>query len=662
MASFHERPLSDPLSDGNFMNTITRNRITDAKRLSLPRMLITPEEEEPALSSKHFWCGRSRSSRRARSARSSMFRAKERPTGSVFGQGKIGLPRKARSPPTRSVRRMVEPFPLILPDKRPTAQASEGCSQTAPSLRTPEEGAHDSTQRLDTPTAADMHYQQTLPTSLYNSPTSRSATTYLDMGLFPPEGLQAVYLKVQRKDPKLGCTDCPCSPQGSPCEEICIFEDYANNQERPPNPSVSDTPSERFSCSPGHQINILGAPVRIETSALETEGSWLACKPDCSSWLDDSSSCGDQEHAPSPVRPARRELLRVTSWVSDSSDSSFDKSEGSFVSRCHLDMAFGNIAHEFPSIQEYATALAPSRPKLVGIPSRPSSRLEVSAWSPDSSMLSPQSHSINRPLSPPPTPVDEQPLERNSYQTSTRGVTGRNDDSIGLQSSGNPTPPTTPERTHRPLTITSKGVPMIIGMLEDALKTFPSTMLQLHTQPISLIRKMPPPPSGATQLHQPLPFPLHHLGRPQQSATPPSRPPLASKNLYQLMGIDEATTGIAIFGQIFSSTSDSTDFLRTALYTHIIALNFLSDLIAAPFDHPIQFPPKALSTLGAIEPVEGQGQLYDRICKVTTALRVCVGRLLEACCGRSKGDEILLKSLREIVRLVESRNSARELF
>ncbi|KAI9769389.1 MAG: hypothetical protein M1840_004091 [Geoglossum simile] len=644
------------------MDTATRNQI-DAKRLSLPQMPITPEEEEPALPSKHLWCGRSRSSRRAKSTRSSMFRLKERPAGSVFGRGKIGLPRKARSPPTRSVRRMVEPFPLILPDKRPTARDSEGYSQTAPSLRTPEEVAHCLTRGLDAPATADIRYHHTLPTSLCNSPTSRNATTYLDMGLFPPEGLQAVYLKVQRKGPRRGCTDCPCSPQGSPCEEICIFEDYANTQERPPNPSVSDSQSERFSCSPGNKTNALGASVRIETSALETEDSWLAGQTDCSSWLDDSSSCGDQEHAPSPVRPTRRELLRVTSWVSDSSDSSFDKSENTFVSRRHLDMAFESIAHGFPLIQEYATALAPSRPKLVEISSRPSSCLEVSAWSPDSSMQSPQSHSINRPLSPPPTPVDEQPPERDSYQTSTWDGTGPMGDSAGLQSSGNPTPPTTPERTHRPLTIASKGVPMIISMLEDALRTFPSTMLQLHTQPISLIRKMPPPTSGATQLHQPLPFPPHHIGRPQQSATPPSRPPLASKNLHQLMGIDEATTGIAIFGQIFSSPPDSTDYLRAALYTHIIALNFLSDLIATPSDHrPIRFPPKALSTLGAIEPVEGQGQLYDRICKVTTALRVCVGRLLEACCGRSEGNEMLLKSLREIVRLVESRNGARELF
>ncbi|KAI9779832.1 MAG: hypothetical protein M1839_007145 [Geoglossum umbratile] len=646
MASFDERSFSIPLSNGSIVDAATTNPMVDTKRLSLPQMPAAIEEEEPVLPGKLFWCSRSRLSRRAKSARSSIFRLKERPTGSVFGPDRHELHRRTRSPPTRSVHRMVEPFPLILPDRRSNARGPESYTPTPPSLQTPNQSTHDVTRRLDAPAAAETHYQQLLPTSLGNPHTPRSATTYLDVGMFPPEGLQAVYLQVQSKDQRPSDTDYPCSQQGSPCEEICIFKDFADTQERPPNPSVSDAPSERFSCSPGNKINASGAPVRIETSTFETEGGWLAGQADCGSWLDDSSSCGDLEHAPSPVRPARRKPPRVTSWVSDSTDSSFEKNGDSF---------------------EYATALAPSRPRLVDISSRPTSHLEVSAWSPDSSTQTTQTRSINRPLSPPPTPVDEQPLERDSYQASTWGVSGQMGDSIGLQSSGNPTPPTTPERTHRPLTIASKGVPKIISMLEDALRTFPSTMLQLHTQPISLIRKMPPPHpplSGAPQL--PFPFPPPHLGwpsRPSESATPPPRPPLASKNLHQLMGIDEATTGIAVFGKIFSSTPDSTDFLHTALYTHIVALNFLNDLVATPFDHPpIQFPPKALSTLGAIEPVEGQGQLYDRICKVTTALRVCVGRLLEACSGKSRGDEMLLKALREIVRLVESRNGARELF
>ncbi|KAI9857706.1 MAG: hypothetical protein M1813_008127 [Trichoglossum hirsutum] len=602
------------------MDIATSNHMPEPKRLSLPQMPAALEEQ-PTSSCKCFW-SRSKSPRRPKSTRSSLFLLKERPKGGVFDPDKLGLPRKAQSLPTRPVSRIFESFPSILRDKQPTARGFESRSQSAPPKLRLGEDAYDSTRKLGTSSASEIGFRHSMSTNLCNSPSS---ITFLDMGMFlPPENgdLQALYLQVQKGDPILNCADCPCSPQGSPCEEVCIFEDYAE---------TGSAPLQRFSCPPGLEIDALRAPAQVETATFETEGSWLAGQTDCSSWLDDSSSCEERESETSQARNVQRRLPRVLSWMSDSSDSSFG--ENSF---------------------QYATALAPSRPKLVNISTYSPSSENVSALTHESPARTTQLHSGSQPISPPTTPVDERPLGTGSDRTSIWDTSGRLDHRTSQQTSGSPTPPTTPEGIHRPLTLASEGVPRIISMLEDSTRMFPSTMLQLHTAPMTLIRRIPspylPPPRSSRS------------GLPIQSTPSSSRPPPVSKNPHPNIGTDEAATGIAIFRRIFSNSSNSTDFLHTTLYAHLLALNFLSDLVSTPFEHPpIQFPPKALSTLGAIEPVEGQGQLYDRVVKVSTALRECVGRLLEACCG-SRLDETLLKALREIVRLMESRDGRREHF
>ncbi|KAH0543742.1 hypothetical protein FGG08_001924 [Glutinoglossum americanum] len=530
---------------------------------------------------------------------------------------------------------MIEPFPLILPDKRPTTRDFRNCNQKAPSKLTPWEDAHDC--------APEGSFQHAISTDLCNSPASRSPDTFLDMGMFPPENkdLQAVYLQVRGED-EPNCTDCSYSQPGSPCEEICIFEDYAVNKENSPDPFVV---SGRLSCALGSEGDAIRTPTQRGASISETEDSWLAGQTSCYSWLDDSSSCRGQEYDASQTLPVRRRQPRVSSWVSDSSGASYRESENSF---------------------QYATALAPSRPKMIHISSPPSSE-DISGLAPESLAQASQLHSNSQPISPPTTPTNEWPLRTDSGKTSIWGTSGRLDCFASLHTSGNPTPPTTPERIYRPLTMMSKEVPMIISMLEDAARLFPSTMLQLHTTPITLIRTIPPPhlpPSTVAQPHQLTLLSLPHLirsGLPTQPAS--SARPLPVSNPHQNTVVGEAAAGITIFRQIFSSNSNSTDFLLAALYAHIIALNFLGDLAATPFEHPpLQFPPKALSTLGAIELVEGQGQLYDRVVKVSAVLKECAGRLLETCSGRSRLDETLLKALREIVRLVESRNGRGEHF
>ncbi|KAH0565609.1 hypothetical protein GP486_000997 [Trichoglossum hirsutum] len=320
MSSFDERSAPALLTTkGASVDVATSNQMPEPKRLSLPQMPPALEEQQTS-SCNCFW-PRSKSPSRAKPARSSLLLLKERPKGGIFDLDKLGLPRKTRSLPSRPVSRIVDQLSPILRDKQPTEGSLESRSQSAPPKLVLGEDAYSSPRKLGASPASEKAFRHSVATSLGNSSTP---ITYLDMGMFPPENgdLQALYLQVQRGEPILSCMDCPCSPQGSPCEEACIFEDYADTGGAPP---------KRFSCPPGLEIDALRAPAKEETATFETEGSWLAGHTDCSSWLDDSSSCEERETETPQARHVQQRLPRVLSWMSDSSDSSFG--ENSFVRR-----------------------------------------------------------------------------------------------------------------------------------------------------------------------------------------------------------------------------------------------------------------------------------------------------------------------------------------
>ncbi|KAI9819156.1 MAG: hypothetical protein M1827_007312 [Pycnora praestabilis] len=377
---------------------------------------------------------------------------------------------------------------------------------------------------------------------------------------------------------------------------------------------------------------------------IETEAGWLAGDLNSTSWLEDASA--DEESEGSSILAA-------------------SSVQGNLAERCWL----SDEPEDIDKSLEQAVAVSPTRPCLVEIPRRSTSlprkdSMEVSQNSGTSGQVTPQ-RSLRRvkcytTLTPPKTPTYARALDYDDDKTPTQQSLQAKDQHMlsRIQKTASIISQITADNIGHPLLTLDQEQGDILSHLQFSIAQFPSTMLQIDSPVILALRKppipsyphphphdkrrsvrfnMPDPSTHRSSIYTAVPSPPH--SRPNSASNDPSR--------------------LAPLRIIFPETSN---FLRETLYAHFIALNYLENLftpLLPAFDIPQHTPPKAMAMLGIIPAtncVDDDKVNSEEIRDVKVGLRLCIGRLMEAICGRGRGvgDELLMVSVGQVVKLIET--------
>ncbi|KAI9749711.1 MAG: hypothetical protein M1835_001499 [Candelina submexicana] len=380
---------------------------------------------------------------------------------------------------------------------------------------------------------------------------------------------------------------------------------------------------------------------------------------------------------PADTHVGPKGCINTTSWLEDDSASDDSESEVS-VAFWKCEGISEPLAQETSRRLELAITISPSKPQLVDIPQRTLANqdsedlplgADKSITVPNPSIDSSDSKSAHKALSlriptftPPGTPTQATNPSPRLEQKSIPRLNRK----LGLVSLPNvhvetaPTPPTTPEKAQAPSS--TIDLPTVLTMLEAAIRGFPFTGLHLEAPVTHLIRNLNSTPPVPTTAMSPSP----------SGITWPYSPSFGSNQyITSVHSPDESTTfqlpapssdvnerHLPPLRQLFPNTED---FFRSDLYAHFLALKFIDNLPSAKLPLPFiaAMPeitsPKALKMLG-IAPLRPEKESIEiRVGRVKRGLMDCIGRLMEAMCGKGRGEggEALVALVSQIVTMVE---------
>ncbi|KAI9716117.1 MAG: hypothetical protein M1812_005544 [Candelaria pacifica] len=375
--------------------------------------------------------------------------------------------------------------------------------------------------------------------------------------------------------------------------------------------------------------------------------------------------------------------INNTSWLDDDSASDESESEASVAFwRCEGISEPLNQEDTYEQlvggIQELAITSSPTKPLLVDIPQRartsqdfedlpPAQATNVTTsdlgTTPTDSNSSHKTLSLSIPvITPPETPTGAADLSPELEQHTIPLLNHKNgpDSLPSIYVEAAPTPPTTPGRSQGPPS--TIDLPTVLTMLEAAVKGFPFNGLHLEAPIIHLLRSSDsfsaistaassPSSSGITWPYSP------SFGSTQDGTTLHS--PVESKTFqWPPPSSYDSEHHLVPLRKLFPKTED---FFRNDLYAHFLAVTFIDKLPCpkSPLSFITAMPeitsPKALKMLG-IAPIRLEKESVEiRVRRVKNGLMTCVGRLLEAMCGKSRsdGDEALIALMDQIVGTVE---------
>ncbi|KZF19292.1 hypothetical protein L228DRAFT_50209 [Xylona heveae TC161] len=264
--------------------------------------------------------------------------------------------------------------------------------------------------------------------------------------------------------------------------------------------------------------------------------------------------------------------------------------------------------------------------------------------------------------------------------------------------------------SYHPCLNIAPSVANVISLLEASISNFPCTMLQPDSTTIDLVR------DAQAALHAvPAGLSLHRHPHPHHPPAGAYGSSSGMTNHHQHFGLQQhlhhqprprqLKTDLSPFQRVFPITSD---FLRGTLYANIVAWNYITDLMATTSNsvsthdethwnyhhqqrkqqqrqqkqqkqHVNTISLKAAQTLGlGLTPPssssssssshgygtgagpnaasdKGPSMSPARLARLERNLGVCVGRLMEAMCGKGRrdGDATLVTTVREVVRQME---------
>lgn len=215
------------------------------------------------------------------------------------------------------------------------------------------------------------------------------------------------------------------------------------------------------------------------------------------------------------------------------------------------------------------------------------------------------------------------------------------------------TPPNTPEKTGNPSSGLSPSLGGVFSMLEQALASFPGEVLQMSSPVITSVRaqrelQMSPQPSSSSL-------------DPGPDLSIANRPPKPTHQVspYHLGVKTNKETKMRYFYELFDTQSDA---LTSGIYAHVLVLDFLTNLVShlqGRATHPASDTISVASTetLSKVASValsdDSPGSLTRTVQVLTRGVKACLSRLIESTVGLDGSNEMTLRLLTTVVRLIE---------
>ncbi len=203
------------------------------------------------------------------------------------------------------------------------------------------------------------------------------------------------------------------------------------------------------------------------------------------------------------------------------------------------------------------------------------------------------------------------------------------------------TPPQSPESalSMSRMCATEAGLADILEMIERAIAGFPSTLLQADSKLTARIRG-----------HTTQPTVSHPAALERSLRQETSLPNTGSSTKCPTAGGTSPGGCPTSFRTIFDATSDT---LPSAIYSYIITISFLDDLLLTPPDQSRRQTLRSRSV--CIESSKcSHIKLNLRIKSLRYGLNKCLRRLIEGVVGLDGESEIFLRALTAVVRLEEN--------
>ncbi|KAI9825973.1 MAG: hypothetical protein M1819_007474 [Sarea resinae] len=456
--------------------------------------------------------------RRRQPTRSSSFLLGRRPSRESQSSREGSSQQSEPSPPLspfRSVSGMKKPFPLMLSEPGSPSTSDLSAHKTLPAQN-----------------IFPISQSATLPPATSTQTSHQMEDSSLLIGTEPCAIKGSDSQNESGSSESTIATDdfnCPCSAPGSPCEELCILSDYGVSDEATPSPEEDDqvwfeslsrcstlqiglsdllNPNLEKACVPGVAETLethgchprkpaslepspMEKPMKLK-SALNDEAQWLGGSLEMTSWLDDveGSDCdGDYPMKQSALFSASsrdESSISLTPLIQDGMDESIS----------------------------YATTLTPRKPIVVHV-RRSSASLDASSITKSSSLRSGNSGLQTPKIStkrahndatwtPPDTPEHVEKLKLAAQQQENKSASSDSSYTANEKPERTAkkaavgdfaTPPHSPDIIHLPSssssasTLTPSEIELrIASLLEDSVRGFPATMLQLDSPVIELIR------------------------------------------------------------------------------------------------------------------------------------------------------------------------------